>query len=112
MSTTTARRAAKPASLRRLRKLRAEVEAEIERLIAWLDVLDGDCDLEDDDPREDDTPREIDEDAEPDMPEVRRHYADARRPYCTRVVRYPTSEPGVYMARRELVGAAARRAAG
>jgi len=29
---------------------RAAIEAEIERLIAMLDELDGDCDLEDDDP--------------------------------------------------------------
>jgi len=44
---------------------RAAIEAEIERLIAMLDDLDGDCDLEEDDPAGGNVlDMELDEDAE------------------------------------------------
>ena len=41
---------AKPFPAHRILPNRAEIEDEIERLIALLDRYDGDCDLEDDDP--------------------------------------------------------------
>ncbi|WP_419828187.1 hypothetical protein [Sphingomonas sp.] len=74
---------------------RAEIEAEVERLIALLDMADGDCDLEDDDPAGD--PLDIEGEAPSDVGTA----VMATRPiYGVDQSHGPTNEAAAYRAHK------------